>query len=143
MKGTFVQGEIIVFTIEDELVLAKYKELKKSGELESYVNKIFAESVLHAIEDKYLNSNKEELGKLMEKLDVIQNQMSKMRVMGVQSNFSPSITNNVPHKEIENGKPPVVKEKVKAGEVIKTGTKKKKGLSMAGLMSKANAMKTK
>lgn len=143
MKGTFVQGEIIVFTIEDELVLAKFRELKKSGELESYVNKIFTESVLHAIEDKYLNNNKEELGKLMEKLNDIQSQMSKMRVAGIQQNFSPNAVNSVPHKDIQNENPPVVKEKVKAGDVIKSGTKKKKGLSMAGLMSKANAMKTK
>lgn len=143
MKGTFVQGEIIVFTIEDELVLNKYKELKKSGELESYVNKIFAESVLHAIEDKYANKNKEELNMLIEKMDVLTAQMSKMRVMGVQASHSPSVTNSVPHKEIEGNSEPVVREKVKASDVIKNAPKKKKGLSMAGLMNKANAMKTK
>lgn len=160
MKGTFYKTELVVFAITDEDVLNKYNKLKASGELEVYVNKIFAESVLHSSEKKQMenfdqlkDAYNQQFTELSKKIDFLQNSLANNLTNGVNTNnlSRPSIQ----HKEVVSS-PSAIKdsnvmesmspsdvtaeEKVNTGSLIKKGNKKK-NLNMATLLGKASKMK--
>lgn len=160
MKGTFYKTELVVFAITDEDVLNKYNKLKASGELEVYVNKIFAESVLHSSEKKQMenfdqlkDAYNQQFTELSKKIDFLQNSLANNLTNGVNNNnlSHPSIQ----HKEVVSS-PSAIKdsnimesmspsdvtaeEKVNTGSLIKKGNKKK-NLNMATLLGKASKMK--
>lgn len=158
MKGTFYKTELVVFAITDEDVLNKYNKLKASGELEVYVNKIFAESVLHSSEKKQMenfdqlkDAYNQQFTELSKKIDFLQSSLANNLTNGVNTNnlSHPSIQ----HKEVvpsaikdsnvmESMSPSDVtaEEKVNTGSLIKKGNKKK-NLNMATLLGKASKMK--
>lgn len=160
MKGTFYKTELVVFAITDEVVLDKYNKLKASGELESYINKIFAESVLRSLEmkqmeniDQLKDANNQKFDELSQKIDFLQNYIADNLPKGISpTNMShPSIQHKevvsspsvLQDSEVMNSVPPSevkVEEKVNTGSLIKKGNKKK-NLNMATLLGKASKMK--
>jgi len=158
MKGTFYQAELIVFNITDEVVLQKYNELKASGELEAYVNKVFAESISRSLEKKQMesldmikdasNQQFDELSKkleslgemLVQKLDSVSTRRNPSAYVPPKEIVStPNVTQDNNSQTIPSGETQQ-KENVNAGSLIKKGVKKK-NLNMAALMGKASKMK--
>lgn len=143
MKGIFYQGEVIVFQTTNEEVMRKFKELKANGNLNAYVNKIFEESVLHSEEKKQAENFRNLETSLGDKVDTIMNAVMLLQdqyqkgggrriIVSQPSDSTPSAPSSV-----EEIKP---KEPVNASSLIKKGTKKK-GLSMASILSNASKMK--
>ncbi len=160
MKGTFYKTELVVFAITDEVVLDKYNKLKASGELESYINNIFAESVLRSLEmkqmeniDQLKDANNQKFDELSQKIDFLQNFIADKLPKGlVPTNMthpsvqpkevvtSPSVLQDSEVMQSVSPSEVKVEEKVNTGSLIKKGNKKK-NLNMATLLGKASKMK--
>lgn len=145
------QGELVVLVMDNQEVINKYLELKSSGELESYINRIFKESILGKPEEETPNVNKNQIDEILNEIGGLKKllEVNSRRSLANSSTFNEAaptlvkpISNDQPNDLVtqENTPNSNTPEEKPVSAKIKQGTKKK-GLNMNSLLSKAQKMK--